>query len=169
MSTTAPQPTKEAGISQAEHELKIAEALERGRVTGVAEGHKKGHEEGHAAGMTLGAATELARVKAVQAQFLPGHQALIQTLMFDGKTDGPGAAVLVLQAERKGKETKLEEFFADAPAPVKPALQPAEEPKDADAKREKAIKDVQASDPKLSYTEAAMKASKAQPDLFKNR
>lgn len=168
MSTTAPQPTKEAGISQADHDQHVTEALERGRVAGIAEGHKAGHDEGHAAGILVGRATELARVKAVQAQFLPGHQALIQTLMFDGTTDGPAAAMLVLQAERKGKETKLEEFFADAPAPVAPALVPADQPKDEEAKRTKLIKDIQTRD-SISYQDAAMKAAKEQPALFKNR
>jgi hypothetical protein len=42
-----------------------------------------------------GAAGELARVKAVLAQGLPGHEALVQQLAFDGKTTGPEAASAV--------------------------------------------------------------------------
>jgi signal peptide peptidase SppA len=165
MSSTAPQPTKETGISQADHDAQVTEAIERGRLAGVVEGHKKGHEEG----ILVGRAAELARVKAVQAQFLPGHQALIQTLMFDGTTDGPAAAVLVLQAERKNKETKLEEFFADAPKPVDAALVPADlGPTSEEAKRTKLIQDIQARE-SISYQDAAMKAAKEQPALFKNR
>jgi hypothetical protein len=48
-----------------------------------------------------GAESERARIQAVQEQSLPGHEALIQTLMFDGKTTGPGAAVQILAAEKE--------------------------------------------------------------------
>lgn len=48
-----------------------------------------------------GASAELARIKAVKEKVMPGHEALIETLMFDGKTSGPDAAALVLDAEKK--------------------------------------------------------------------
>lgn len=50
--------------------------------------------------MAEGAQRERERIQAVRAQVLPGHEALIEKLAFDGKTTGPEAAVAVLAAER---------------------------------------------------------------------
>lgn len=55
-----------------------------------------------AEGRTEGATAETARVTAVFANALPGHQALIQTLALDGKTTGPEAAAQIIAAERAG-------------------------------------------------------------------
>ncbi len=60
-----------------------------------------------------GAEAERERVQAVKSQSLPGHEALIETLMFDGKTSGPDAAVLILQAEKKFVESHLSNFRAE--------------------------------------------------------
>ncbi len=46
-----------------------------------------------------GAAEEAARIKAVRRQVIPGHEALIERLAFDGITTGPEAAVAVVHAE----------------------------------------------------------------------
>ena len=68
-----------------------------------------------------GSAQERERIQSVRAQRMPGHNALVEALAFDGKTTGPEAAVAVLAAER----TKLEKTAAarnsDAPAPVRQA------------------------------------------------
>ena len=77
-----------------------------------------------------GAAAELQRVKDVQAASLPGHEALIATLMFDGKTTGAEAALKVLAAERTKRGDKLLALQADAAVAVTTA---AASP-DADAK-----------------------------------
>lgn len=61
-----------------------------------------------------GAAAELQRVKDVQAASLPGHDALIATLMFDGQTSGAQAALKVLAAERAKRGDKLAALQADA-------------------------------------------------------
>ena len=53
---------------------------------------------------SAGAKSERARIQAVQEQCLPGHEALIQTLMFDGKTTGDQAAVQILAAEKKRRD-----------------------------------------------------------------
>lgn len=148
-----------AVISQADLEKAVSEARESGKKDGLA--------AGLAEGMQTGSEQERQRIKDVQAQFLPGHQALVQSLMFDGKTTGPEAAVKVLDAERKGKQGKLEEFFADAPAPVAP-IAPVEEPTTDAAKRDKLIKDIQGRE-QCSYQDAAMKAAKEQPALFRHR
>ncbi len=62
---------------RAEHPDIVKALLEEGRVAGIDEGRK------------LGAAAELARIKAVEDQLIKGHEALIATLKYDGKTSGP--------------------------------------------------------------------------------
>lgn len=79
--------------------------------------------EGVAEGMTQGATAERQRIQDVMAQALPGHEALVQTLAFDGKTTGPEAASAVLAAERKTRETKLGAMKEDAPPPATPAVE----------------------------------------------
>lgn len=69
-----------------------------------------------AEGRAAGAAAELARIQSVEAQALPGHAALINTLKFDGKTTGPEAAAQVLAAERGKLGKKSEDILADAGA-----------------------------------------------------
>jgi len=68
-----------------------------------------------AEGVKKGAVLELERIKSVQEQTIPGHEKLIQTLMFDGKTSGPEAAVKVLAAEKKLRTDTLEQHQGDAP------------------------------------------------------
>ena len=62
-----------------------------------------------------GAAAERNRIKAVQDQLMPGHEALIETLKFDGKTTGPEAAVQVLAAEKKKLGGIAADLRTDAP------------------------------------------------------
>jgi hypothetical protein len=64
--------------------------------------------------VTAGATAERERIKAVEAQVLPGHTALIASLKFDGKTTGPEAAVQVLAAERTIRGNKATDLAADA-------------------------------------------------------
>jgi hypothetical protein len=62
-----------------------------------------------------GAKLEMQRIKDVRLQLVPGHEALIEKLAFDGKTTGPEAAVAVIQAENKLRSNALEALEADAP------------------------------------------------------
>ena len=78
-----------------------------------------------------GAAAERARIAAVEAQALPGHEALIATLKADGKTTGAEAAVAVLAAEKKARGTAAAALAADAPKPVPQLAAAAVEPKAA--------------------------------------
>jgi len=71
-----------------------------------------------AAATTTGAADERARICAVRAQVLPGHEALIETLAFDGKTTGPEAAMAVLAAEKQQRTTQAAALASDAPPPL---------------------------------------------------
>jgi hypothetical protein len=71
-------------------------------------------------GKSDGAAAERERIKAVEAQGenLPGHDALIQEMKFDGKTTGPEAAVRLLAAEKTKKANRAADIRADAPQAV---------------------------------------------------
>lgn len=62
-----------------------------------------------------GAAHERERIKAVEGQLIPGHEALIEKLKFDGKTTGEMAAVQVLAAVKQASATMLSNLKADAP------------------------------------------------------
>ena len=74
-----------------------------------------------------GAAAERARILAVEAQALPGHEALIAQLKADGKTSGPEAAAQVLAAEKAKLAGMAQQLAADAPAPVPHATAPQEQ------------------------------------------
>ncbi|MGH2845435.1 MAG: hypothetical protein ACRDL0_05345, partial [Thermoleophilaceae bacterium] len=81
--------------------------------------------EGHDTGRIEGATQERARIQAVRAQCMPGHEALIETLAYDGKTTGPEAAVQVLAAENHKRAQRLDDLRAEAPAPLPPSLEEA--------------------------------------------
>jgi len=75
-----------------------------------------------------GAEAERARIQAVREQSMPGHEALIEALAFDGKTTGPEAAVQVLAAERSRVAGAASARQNDAPAPVPTSVEIEEEP-----------------------------------------
>lgn len=83
------------------------------------------HPELVAAIHAEGAQAELARVLAVQAQALPGHEKLIAECVADGKTSGPEAAVKVLAAERALAGERRSALAADRQAPVAFAAAPS--------------------------------------------
>jgi hypothetical protein len=83
-----------------------------------ASGYLKGLEAGKIEGIKLGAETERARIQAVQSQLLPGHEALIEKIKFDGKTTGPEAAVQILGAERALLEGKKKELIDGSINPI---------------------------------------------------
>lgn len=62
-----------------------------------------------------GATAESQRIQAVAAQTLPGHEALIEGVKYDGKTTGAEAAVLVLAAEKTARQNAIADIEADAP------------------------------------------------------
>lgn len=70
-----------------------------------------------------GATQERARIQAVRAQALPGHDALIEQLAFDGKTTGDQAAAAVLAAERSAIAARGKAHASDAP-PAAPSGAP---------------------------------------------
>jgi hypothetical protein len=73
-----------------------------------------------------GANAERERIKGVLAQSLPGHEAIVQKLAFDGSTNPDQAAVAVLAAERAMRASAVQDLHADAVPPVPaPAAPPA--------------------------------------------
>lgn len=84
-------------------------------------------EEGRTIGLAAGAEAERNRIKDVEAQALPGHETLIASLKFDGKTTGPEAAVQVLSAERATGAERLKQIRSDAPTALPHAAAPVDE------------------------------------------
>lgn len=68
--------------------------------------------------MAAGASAERSRIQAVESALIPGHEALIATLKFDGKSSGGDAALAVNQAERALRTSQGAAANADAPKPV---------------------------------------------------
>jgi signal peptide peptidase SppA len=81
------------------------------------------HPEAVASIRTDAASAERARIQAVEAQAIPGHDALIASLKFDGKSTAGDAAMAVLAAEKTARTSYAKALVADAPAPL--ALVPA--------------------------------------------
>ncbi len=71
-----------------------------------------------AEGRAQGAADERARIQAVEGALIPGHEALVAGLKFDGKTSGGDAALAVLAAEKRVREANATALAGDAPKPV---------------------------------------------------
>jgi capsid assembly protease len=69
-----------------------------------------------------GADQERTRIQAVEGQLIRGHEALIQTLKFDGKSTAGDAAMAVLAAERNTRNAAAQALASDAPAAI--ALKP---------------------------------------------
>lgn len=82
--------------------------------------------EATAAATAAGAAAERQRIADVRAQTLPGHEKLVETLAFDGKTTGPEAAMAVMAAERARVASAAAAHAADAPQAVPHAAAPSD-------------------------------------------
>jgi signal peptide peptidase SppA len=98
----------------------------------------EGYQRGEAEGRLSGAAAELARIQAVEAQALPGHETLIKAIKFDGKTTGPEAAVQVLAAEKALGASRLAALAGDAPKPAAHAITPTDKSRPEDKAEPKA-------------------------------
>lgn len=99
---------------------------------------KAEHPEVYQAVLALGATAERERIQAVQSALIPGHEALIQTLMFDGKTSGGEAALAVNKAEREILATQGSRERKEAPRPAAQSPAPAVDASaEAKAKAEK--------------------------------
>ena len=65
-----------------------------------------------------GAADERARIQAIESVAVPGHDALIDSLKFDGISTAGDAALAVLSAEKQTRSAAATALANDAPAPV---------------------------------------------------
>lgn len=88
------------------------------------EGAQTARDDAYAAG----AKNERERIQAVSDQLMPGHEALIKDLMYDGKTTGEQAAVKVLQAEKQIRVNALKNLDDGKIAPVDAVTPPDVEP-----------------------------------------
>lgn len=76
----------------------------------------------------LGATQERERIQAVLAvgANLPGHEKLLNTLAFDGKTTAPEASMAVLKAEGDQRAAAIKAHADDAPVAAKGSAAPAD-------------------------------------------
>ena len=100
-------PTIDRAFLSTHHPDLLAALLAEGQALGMSEG------------LQAGAAAERDRIASVRAQSIPGHEALIEALAFDGHSTGADAAMAVLAAERQVRET------AQAAITGRPAAVPA--------------------------------------------
>lgn len=120
----------------ATHPELLHQIEEDAKTEGYELGLDEGYEVGLKEGRKEGAQTERERISAVRAQSMPGHEALIDQLAFDGVTTAEQAAVEVLAAEKerisKIRSDVLEDGMVALPAMDTPAGAAAE-PADTEA------------------------------------
>jgi signal peptide peptidase SppA len=91
----------------------------------IAEG-EAGMAAAVAAARQEGAAAELQRILAVEAQLIPGHEALIASFKADGKTTGPEAAAAIIAAEKAQRTAAVAAIDAAAGTVVVAAEAPVD-------------------------------------------
>ena len=109
---TTPQKGK---VTTMQEETITSAQLEAAKTAAYTEGLEKGRTEG--------ATAERERIQAVERALLPGHEKLIASLKFDGKTSGPEAAAQIVAAEQELRAKALSNMQSEAPHPV-PASAP---------------------------------------------
>jgi signal peptide peptidase SppA len=75
-----------------------------------------------------GAAAETARVAAVRAQSIPGHEKLVEAMIADGNTTGAEAAMAIVAAENNLRSAALKAIESEAP-PAAPAAEATDDAK----------------------------------------
>lgn len=80
---------------------------------GVVKGSDKAFAKGREEGLSEGKGLERERIKAIEAMSMPGHEKLIETMKFDGETEGNEAAVKILQAEKGRMATMMDALRKD--------------------------------------------------------
>lgn len=89
-----------------------------------------------------GAHAERERIKAVEEQLIPGHEAIVATMKFDGKSTAADAAMAITAAEKRMRSKAADELSAEAPAPLPTGATPALDL--AEQQRQKAAADLEA-------------------------
>lgn len=77
-----------------------------------------GHAEALAAARAEGAAAEIQRINAVRACSIPGHEALVEQLAFDGKSTASDAALAIVEAEKAQRTAAATAADLEAPKAV---------------------------------------------------
>lgn len=75
----------------------------------------KAANNGQQTAIDLAVVAERNRIMSVEDQLIPGHEALILSLKFDGKSTGGDAAQAVLAAEKQSRASHAAKLAADAP------------------------------------------------------
>lgn len=128
------------------------------------EGFDDGFNKGEAQGTVAGAKVEMERIKGVEAQCIPGHEALISSLKYDGKTTGPEAAVKVLAAEKEARAGYLKKMKDGAAKPVDQQALGAGEDRPEDGDFEAEVAKYQ-TEHKCKRSEAIVAVAKEKPEL----
>ena len=79
-----------------------------------------GHAEALADAEAKGASAERDRIAGVRAQSIPGHEALIEQMAFDGTSTAADAALAVINAEKSQRNSAAAALDAAAPPVVPP-------------------------------------------------
>lgn len=82
-----------------------------------------------AAARTEGAEAERQRMLDVKAQAIPGHEALIEQMVFDGKSTGADAALAIVAAEKTARDAAARTIEQDANGAVQPSGDEGQEQK----------------------------------------
>lgn len=87
-------------------------------VQAIVDEAQSGMAEAIDAAVITGAEGERARIADVRSQSIPGHEALIEQLAFDGKSTGADAALAIVGAEKALRSSALEQLDGEAPTVV---------------------------------------------------
>jgi ClpP class serine protease len=79
---------------------------------------KQGYDSGFAAGVEQGKKDEVTRIKDVKSQLIPGHEALVESMMFDGISTKADAALAIVEAEKTARSNAHVDFRRTAPTVV---------------------------------------------------
>lgn len=86
---------------------------------------RKNYPDIFTAAVAIGAEQERARIRAVEAQLIPGHESLVESAKYDGISTGEQVAARVVAAEREMRAMALQSIRDGAPDPVPHASAPA--------------------------------------------
>ena len=89
---------------------------------------KANHPDIVAALMAEGSKAENERIKDCEAQSIPGHEAIVNAMKLDGKSNGADVAKAIIAEEKKLRGSHLKAFQDNAPPVVQFAATPEVEP-----------------------------------------
>ena len=129
------QPTKSTGTPVKQQPAKPSKGTHAMTPEEIQAQFPEAYNAIHTAGFSAGSTAERDRIQAVRAQALPGHEALIEKMAFDGKSTGADAAMAVLSAERALVASRAAAHFSAGIAPVaRSAGSPEQDAQDAGKK-----------------------------------